>query len=228
MNLKSLAFEHLPTYNLTLPYSKIKTKFRPFLVKEEKKLLILEETSSQNEIYQGIIDVLNSCFDNINFENIPLFEVEYCFLKLRSKSVGETLTPKITCPYTNENHLINVNIDNIQLNVEKIDPVISLEKNIKIKFNYPTVFDIVENEENINKMVANCVSYIETHDERAESADLDKEELVYFFDHMTPKNYDKILEFFNKMPRIELDISYLTSDGISRNTKLKGLKDFFS
>ena len=228
MNLKDLATSHLPTYSINLPYSKTKTKFRPFLVKEEKKLLILEETSSQKEIYDGIVDVLTACFDNINFQKIPLFEVEYCFLKLRSKSVGETITPKITCPVTGENHFIPIDINNISLEIQNDESIIQLDKNMSIKLKYPTVNDIIDNSENINDMVANCVSYIETIDEKAEGSSFSHEELVYFLDHITPKNYDKILNFFEKMPRVELTTKYTTSDGVSRTITLKGLKDFFS
>jgi len=75
MNLKNILQDSLPTYITTLPYSKIKTKFRPFLVKEEKKLLILEETSNKKEIYNGIVEVISSCYDNIDFSKIPIFEV---------------------------------------------------------------------------------------------------------------------------------------------------------
>jgi len=213
---------------LTLPYSKIKTKFRPFLVKEEKKLLILEETSSQIEIYQGIVDVLNSCFDGVNFDKIPLFEVEYCFLKLRSKSVGETLNPKITCPITKENHVISVNLDNISLNIQNINSTLTLDKNIKLQLKYPTVFDIVSEDENINNLVSNCVVSIETVDEKVEGSSFSKEDLIYFFDHMTPKNYDKVLNYFNNMPRVEIEAFYKTTDGVQRSLLLKGLKDFFS
>lgn len=228
MNLKELVTSHLPSYTCTLPYSKIKTKFRPFLVKEEKKLLILEETSTQKEIYQGIIEVLNSCYENIDFNKIPLFEVEYCFLKLRSKSIGENLNPKIKCPVTGENHVVNIDLADVKFIESPIENTIKIDKNLSIQFKYPTVNDIIEESEDINTMVANCIAYIETPDEKADGSSFSKDELVFFLNHLTPKAYDQILNFFDKMPRSELDANYRTTDGISRTIKLKGLKDFFS
>jgi hypothetical protein len=228
MNLKNVLTESLPHYTCTLPYSKIKTKFRPYLVKEEKKLLILEETSTQKEIYNGIIEVLNSCYEKIDFNILPLFEVEYCFLKLRAKSVGEIINPKIRCPITNERHIVDIDINEIDLKITKNDNVIELNKNLKLYLKYPTINDIVETNEDINNLIINCITYIENNEEKVEGKNFNKEELLDFIDHLTVDQYDKIITFYNNMPTIYLPVTYKTTDGVQRELILKGLKDFFS
>ena len=228
MNLKNLLEESLPTYITTLPYSKIKTKFRPVLVKEEKKLLILEETSNKKEIYNGIIEVLNSCYSDIDFTKIPIFEVEYCFLKLRAKSVGEIITPKITCPVTKENHIVEVNLNNLDLKIKEQNNIIDVGKNLKIKLKYPTVNDIPEDTGNVNDLIANCIVYFESSEEKAEASNFSKEEIVDFLDHLTVKYYENILNFFENMPTAPIEIFYQTTDGVNRSITLKNLKDFFT
>ena len=228
MNLKHVLNESLPSYITTLPYSKIKTKFRPFLVKEEKKLLILEETSNKKEIYNGIIEVLNSCYDSIDFNKIPIFEVEYCFLKLRSKSVGEIINPKITCPVTNEKHMVEINLNDIKLMIPTQDSIIDIDKNLKIKLKYPTVNEISDNSSDINELVANCIVYFESLDEQVDSSNFSQDEIIDFLDHLTVAQYEKILTFFENMPSVPISVDYKTNDGVERTLVLKTLKDFFT
>jgi hypothetical protein len=229
MNLKESLLNALPSYNCTLPYSKIKTKFRPFLVKEEKKFLILEETSSQKEIYQGIIDILKNCFDeNIDFDKIPLFELEYCFLKLRAKSVGEIITPKIICPETKESHIVEVNLDSVALNVEPSDSLIRINKNLNIFLKYPTIEEFVDSSSDINELVANCIVYFEDQNDRVYASSFKKEEILDFLNHLTISQYKNIVNFFEKMPSIHFDVHYKTTDGVQRKLAIRGLKNFFS
>lgn len=227
MILKNTLTEALPNYLITLPYSKIKTKYRPFLVKEEKKLLILEETSNKKEIYNGIIEVLNECYTDIDFKNIPIFEVEYCFLKLRAKSVGEILTPKITCPTTGENHIVEINLNDLKMDIPKQENTIQVNKDLKIKFKYPTINEIDENSSNINTLVANCIVHFESVDEQVEASNFSKDEIVDFLDHLTVAQYEKILNFFKNMPSTAITVEYKTTDGVLRSVTLKTLKDFF-
>jgi hypothetical protein len=228
MNLKNALTDALPTYGCQLPYSKIKTKFRPFLVKEEKKLLILEETSTKKEKYQGIIEVLNSCFDGVDFNKLPLFEIEYAFLKLRAKSVGEIVAPKIICPITGETHVVEIDLNSIELNIVKPENILKISKDLTIHLKYPTIKEIENEYEDINELVAECITYFENTEEKAERSSFSKEEVLDFLNHLTIEQYGKILEFFEKMPTINIDVFYRTTDGEERSIQLKGLKDFFS
>lgn len=229
MNLKNVLTESLPKYSCELPYSKIKSKFRPFLVKEEKKLLILEETSSQAEIYNGIIEVLQACFDGtVDFRKIPLFEVEYCFLKLRAKSVGEIVTPKIICPVTGESHVVSVDINQIELVVEDNTEIIDLGNNFKIHLRYPTVGDLIADTGDINNLVSNCIVSFEDKEEVVERSNFKEADVLEFLESMTSSQYEQIISFFEKMPRLEIMVKYRTKDGEVRDLTLKGIKDFFS
>lgn len=229
MNLKNVVTESLPKYACDLPYSKIKTKFRPFLVKEEKKLLILEETSSQAEIYNGIIEVLQSCFsDNVNFKEIPLFEVEYCFLKLRAKSVGEMINPRITCPVTGEPHVVGVDLNQINLKMTDNNEIIQINENFRIYMKYPTVDDLIDDNGDINSLVANCLAYFEDKEEKVEASTFSRKEIFEFLENLTSTQYEKIIAFFEKMPSLEINVKYQTKDGVIRDLTLKGIKDFFS
>lgn len=228
MNITTIVKDSLPRYLCELPHSKIKTKYRPFLVKEEKKLLILEETSSQVEIYDGIIEVLNACFDNIDFSKIPLFEVEYCFLQLRAKSVGEILTPKIICPETGESKTVEINLNDIQLKDSAQENMIQITDNLRIYLKYPTIDSLVEESNDVNDLLANCITHFEDKDEKRESNLFKREEIMEFLDNLTSSQYEKILNYFENMPVLKIDVRYMTSDGVARQLTLKGIKDFFS
>jgi len=229
MNLKNALTDSLPKYACELPYSRIKTRFRPFLVKEEKKLLILEETSTQAEIYNGIIEVLESCFDeNIDFRKIPLFEVEYCFLKLRAKSVGEMITPKIQCPVTGETHVVSVDLTSVNLKSTTNPEVIDLGNNFTLHMRYPAIGDLIDDNSDINSLVANCIVYFEDKEEKVESSTFKKQEILEFLENMTSSQYEKIINFFEKMPSLEIQVRYQTKDMEVRELTLKGIKDFFS
>jgi len=229
MNLKNALTESLPKYSCDLPYSKIKTKFRPFLVKEEKKLLILEETSSQAEIYNGIIEVLEACFsENVNFRKLPLFEVEYCFLKLRAKSVGELITPKIVCPVTGESHVVSVDLNEINLKINENPESIELGNNFILHMRYPSVGDLIDDSGDINTLVSNCIISFEDKTEKVEADNFSKSEIKDFLENMTSSQYEKIIAFFEKMPSLEIKVQYQTKDLEVRELTLKGIKDFFS
>lgn len=229
MNLKNALTESLPKYSCDLPYSKIKTKFRPFLVKEEKKLLILEETSSQAEIYNGIIEVLEACFsENVDFRKLPLFEVEYCFLKLRAKSVGELIAPKIVCPVTGESHVVSVDLNEINLKISENPESIELGNNFILHMRYPSVGDLIDDSGDINTLVSNCIVYFEDKTEKVEADNFSKSEIKDFLENMTSSQYEKIIAFFEKMPSLEIKVQYQTKDLEVRELTLKGIKDFFS
>lgn len=221
--------DSLPRYECELPYSKLKKKFRPFLVKEEKKLLILEETSSQTEIYNGIIEVLNACFEGqIDFSTVPLFEVEYAFLKLRSKSVGEIINPRIICPITNESHVVSIDLNAIQLKIKNKIDVIELMPGFNLYMKYPTIKDLIDDTGDINDLLANCITYFEDSAEKADTQSFTKKEIIDFLESLTSSQYEKIINFFENMPTLEINVEYRTKDGEVRELTLRGIKDFFS
>ncbi|MFZ9376952.1 MAG: hypothetical protein ACO25K_07490, partial [Candidatus Fonsibacter ubiquis] len=171
--------------------------------------------------------VLNSCFEDVDFTKVPLFEVEYAFLKLRAKSVGEIITPKIVCPVTNESHIAEVDINQIELNVTNKENIIKLSKDLKILLKYPTIYEIGQEYEDINELVSECIVYFENNQERVEKENFDKQTILDFLNHLTVKQYEEILKFFDNMPIVKVDVKYTTSDEVERTITIKGLKDFF-
>ena len=229
-----------PTYELTLPSADIKVKFRPFLVKEEKILLQALESSENNQIVQALKDIVNACtFGQLNGENMPTFDLEYVFLQIRAKSVGEVTKLKMLCPDDKKTYG-EVEIDLTKVNVQVDDDhtnniVIDKEKNIGIIMKYPTI-DSVDTTKNVKgmkteqlfDMIATCMHEIYEGDKVHNVNDYTKEELHKFLEGVDGKTFEKINKFFESMPQLkhEFEIENPKTKVKSKIT-LSGLSDFF-
>lgn len=235
MALIDLLKKSTPKYQTKVPSTGKTVWFRPFIVKEEKILLMAQETGSESEVYKGIVEIVNNCYDGLDdVGEMPIFDLEYLFLKLRSKSVQEVVTPILECPHTKENIKLYINLDDIvvkKFKEHKSNLKISDELIIQMK--YPNINLFIDN--NVETMqlmdfydlAVSCIDYIETKDSRLMAKDTPKEELKEFVDGMTKTQFDQIIQFFATMPRIEHEVKYETSDGVERFVILKGIKDFF-
>jgi hypothetical protein len=209
--------------------------FRPFLVKEEKILLIAQETATDGGIMKAVKEVVEACFEVIgDASKIPIFDLEYLFIKLRAKSIQEIAIPILVCPVTSEEIKLNINLNDIKVSKNKNHTnKIKITDEIVIGMKYPSISIFLEN--NIETMelidfyelAVNCIEYIETKDEKIEASSITKEELVKFVDNMTKKQFDNVIDFFATMPKIEKTVEYTTSDGVKRSIVLRGIKDFF-
>ena len=233
MSISSILTKHCPKYETIIPSSGIKVWFRPFLVKEEKKLLIVQEFGTEKEIIKCMVEILESCFDSNIFGSLPLFDIEYLFLQLRSKSISSLITSTLVCPYTQENIKISIDLDEIKL---KTNPnhtkKLNLEKFITLNMKYPSVNLILESDidvsdESIYKIALTCMDSIQSQDELIDCSTQTKQELEDFLNNMTIAQFSKITEFFETIPKIEKLIEYKTSDSIDRTVLLRGIKDFF-
>jgi hypothetical protein len=233
--LSELLQSSLPKFSEVIPSSGKKISFRPFLVKEEKMLLMAQETGGEHGILFGIRDVVQACYEGIpDASKIPFFDLEYLFIKLRSKSVGEVAYPILICPVTGEQVKLDINLNDIKIKKTKNHSnKIKISDNILIGMKYPSVSLLIEhdiNSENTKdfyEMAISCIDYIETNEEKIEAQKYNREEIKSFVDNMTKQQFDKIIEFFVTMPKIEEEVNYTTSDGITRSITLKGIKDFF-
>jgi hypothetical protein len=235
MALIDLLKKSTPKYQTKIPSTGKTVWFRPFIVKEEKILLMAQETGNESEVYKGIVEIVNNCYDGIeDVGEMPIFDLEYLFLKLRSKSVQEFVTPILECPHTKENIKLNINLDDIvvkKFKEHKNNLKISDELIIQMKYPNINLF-IDSNIENMQLMdfydlAVSCIDYIETKDSRIMASETPKEELKEFVDGMNKTQFDQIIQFFATMPRIEHEVKYETSDGVERFVILKGIKDFF-
>jgi hypothetical protein len=219
----------LPRYVTIQPSTGKKVTFRPFTVKEEKYLLMTKQTGEYADLLATIANIIDSCFElGQEAKKLPIFDIEYFFLKLRSKSIGEIVEPTIVCPYTDEKIKLSLNIDDIQPVVKHTNFNIRLNENIIVNMKYPTLDILLKNsDDDLYDVTLNCIESIETIDEKIENSDISKKEFLEFIDLMTNDQFKKIIEFIKNVPTLEKEISYITSDGVERKIRLKGIKDFF-
>ena len=221
----------LPTYTLTQPSTGKIISFRPMTVKEEKILLMSNQTGNNEDFLATIADVVERCFDVSDGKAIPLFDVEYFFLKLRSKSIGETVTPTLICPETGESVSISVNLEDVTPKLSKSHTKnIVLSSGLSIEMRYPNVQDLLDMKDvefNYYDMLIKCITKIESDNELIETKNYNSELIQEFVDNLTKDQFQNLLNFFKTSPKIEIEVPYTTMDGVERTITLKGIRDFF-
>ena len=235
MSLSDILKSKTPKYHDIVPSTGKKIWYRPFLVKEEKILLIAQEMGGDGGIMKAVKEVVESCFEGLgDASKIPIFDLEYLFIKLRAKSVQEIAIPILICPVTSEEIQLKINLQEIKVVEDKNHSnKIKLSDDIVIGMKYPSISIFLEN--NIESMelmdfyelAINCIDYIETKEEKIDCSSIEKNELKQFVDNMTKQQFDKIIDFFATMPKLEKTVNYKTSDGEDRSIVLRGIKDFF-
>jgi hypothetical protein len=222
----------LPRYSVKQPSTKKNVTFRPFTVKEEKALIIANQTGSYEDFLVTLANIIDNCFDlKTDAKNLSIFDVEYFFLKLRSKSVGEILEPIITCPVTNEKIKLQINLDNIEPIYDSTHSnVVNIDNAILVKLKYPSLNHLIEKENSkadYFEMIIDCIESIETKNEIIEADSVSRENLKEFIELLTSDQYKKIISFFKTSPKLEYEAIYITSDMVERKIILRGLRDFF-
>jgi len=197
-----------PTYELDLPSTGRKIKFRPFLVKEQKLLMMAEESKDENQIAETIQQLINSCtYGKVDALISPIFDIEYVFLQLRMRSVGGNVTLTITCPDDNKTETtIKINLEDVNvLNDEKHTNIIEITDNVKMIMKYPQLSDMKDMKdttENIFKLINKCILEVHDGDTIHNKNDITKKELNEFIDSFNTNQLEKLMEFFNTMPKI--------------------------
>jgi hypothetical protein len=229
-----------PRYELTLPSTDTIVPFRPFLVKEEKILMIAMESNDNKEIISATKEILKACtFDKIDVNKLPLFDIEYIFLQIRSKSVGEISKFKILCPDDRETYA-DVELDLSKINVQVDDEhtnniLIDENKKLGIVFNYPTLemtqagFDMANvDADKLFDIMTSTIDYIYEGEKLYPAKDSTKEELKTFVESLPQKTFEKIKVFFDTMPQLRHEIEVENpKTKVKSNITLKGIRDFF-
>jgi hypothetical protein len=234
-----------PTYELTLPSNKKVIKYRPFLVKEEKVLIIAMESGDTSQITNAVKDVLKNCIltRGIKIDSLPSFDIEYLFLNIRAKSVGESVELIVTCPDDNETQVESVvNIDEIEVIIpENHTSEIKVDDTITIKMKYPSLQEFIDNnfdfknstnsEETINKsfeIVASCVDMVYTAEESWSSSDVTKKELIEWLETFDSIQFKQIESFFDTMPKLSHTFTVKNPNtNVESEIVLEGLSSFF-
>jgi hypothetical protein len=231
-----------PTYELEIPSTGDLIEYRPFLVKEEKLLVIALESEDTKQITSAIKNVIRNCVltKNVKVEKLPTFDIEYLFLNIRGKSVGEELDVNIICPDDNETVVpVKINIDDIS--VKKLDEhtnQIKIDDTIAMEMKYPSLDQFIKNNFDFNAknsieqsfdLIASCIDQIYTEEESWAASDTTKKELISFLEQMNSEQFKKIELFFETMPKLTHEIE-ITNPNTSVKSKvvLEGLSDFFA
>jgi len=231
-----------PTYELELPSTEETIQYRPFLVKEEKLLVLALESESTKEITTAIKNVIKSCIQTkgIKVETLPTFDIEYLFLNIRGKSVGEELEVNIICPDDGDTTVpVKINIDEIKVQKnENHTTKIQVDDNIVMEMKYPSLDQFIKNNfdlANNNTMdqsfdlISTCISSIFTADEVWSAADCTKKELIEFLEQMNSSQFKKIESFFETMPKLSHEIKVKNPNtNVESTVVLEGLSSFFA
>ena len=225
-----------PTYELELPSTSEIIKYRPFLVKEQKILLIAQESSEEKQIARAMIELVESCtFGKINGKTSPLFDIEYLFLRIRAKSVGETIELNVLCPDDNETQVpVTVEVDDIKITMlENHKTEIEILENVKINFRYPILDDmegllgVESNVDSVFTLINRCVKSITHGDEVYHRVDMTEKELNEFLDSLTGEQFEYLIEFFDSMPKLR-HVVQVTNPKTKKKSEvvLEGLQSF--
>ena len=231
-----------PTYELVLPSSGKKVKYRPFLVREEKILIIALESEDMTQITSAIVDILNSCIltRGIKVEKMSTFDIEYLFLNVRGKSVGENVEVNIICPDDGETQVQTIiDIDSIKVQKNKNhNDTVKLDDEISIKLKYPSLTEFIQSNfdsddttdvDTTMHMIASCIDIIYNDEESWKASESTPKEIQEFIDQLNTKQFKMIENFFNTMPKLSHTVKVKNpKTDVESEVVLEGLASFFS
>lgn len=235
----------VPIYEVVIPSTGKKIRFRPFTVKEEKLFLMAAQSNDAETTLKTILQVLNNCIlDDVDIEKMPIFDLEYIFLNLRARSIGEVVELSYKC--NNEvvdengegkkcNNIVNLNVNLLEIepNKKEYNNKIELTQNLGIVMRYPSLnlLDITDTKDELDtviKLIVDCIDYIYDDENIYYAKDSTKEELMEFLDSLQSKELEKIKKFFDDLPRITKEIDFKCNKcGYHENITLEGIQNFF-
>ena len=233
----------VPTYEITLPVSKKKVKYRPFLVKEQRNLLMAMESSESASVHNAIRDILNNCTlsESVDIDKLPIIDIEYYFINLRAKSVGEIVESKYRCNNVVDDrecgNIMEKNVNLLDLKVDmkdNVSPEIQLNDKLSLKLKYPE-FGIVKDSlkyDDVNSltfnMIAQSIEYIYDGEQFYYGYEQTPEELMAFVEGMNQEQFSKIENFFNNLPKLKETLEMTCSKcGFHHEIDVEGLESFF-
>lgn len=231
-----------PTYELEIPSIKKTIKYRPFLVKEEKILIIAMESEDPKQITEAVKDVISNCIltIGIKIDNLATFDIEYIFLNIRGKSVGETAEVLITCPDDGQTQVpVTINLDDIKVEVsDKHSRDIKLDDNLNLRMRYPSIQEFIKNNfirndqisvDDTFGVICSCIEQIFNEEESWSASDCTKKELIEFLESLSSKQFKKIENFFETMPKLTHTIHVKNPNTeVENKIVLEGLTSFFA
>jgi hypothetical protein len=231
-----------PTFELEIPSLKKKINYRPFLVKEEKILILAMESEDPKQIAEAVKVVITNCIltKGIKVANLATFDIEYIFLNIRGKSVGENIDVLITCPDDNQTQVpASIDIDDIQVTYDEDHcRDIKLDDTLTLRMKYPSMQEFIKNNfaqsKNVSvddtfDMIAACIEQVYSEEESWSASDVTKKELLEFVEQFTSKQFKEIEKFFETMPKLSHTIKITNPNtGIESEVVIEGLTSFFA
>jgi len=230
-----------PTYELELPSSGKKIKYRPFLVREEKILIIAMESEDDKQITNAVKEVISNCIltRGVKIEQLSTFDIEYLFLNIRGKSVGEEVEVLITCPDDETTQVpVAINLDDIKVQTgENHSRDIKLDNDLILRMKYPSMEEFVKNNfstEELNldgtfDLISSCIEQVYSEEESWSASDCTKKELREFLEQLSSKQFKEIETFFETMPKLSHTIKVMNPNTkVESDIVLEGLNAFFA
>jgi len=236
----ALPIVETPRFELTLPSTDMKVQYRPFLVKEEKVLYMALESGDENQMQSATKDILTAVtFNKIDVETLPTFDVEYIFLQVRAKSVGEVAKFQIICPDDSKTYGdIEVDISKVEVQVDDAhtnDVLLDEKRKLGVMLKYPNMKVLYDTQgikalkyEDIIKLIIGCVDYIYEGEKNYPTSESTQEELKEFFENLSQDQFSKIRKFFDSMPKLRHVTKVKNpKTGVESTVTFSGLQDFF-
>jgi len=224
-----------PVYTLTLPSTDEKIKYRPFLVKEQKRMIMAQESENETELLDAMKQLIRDCtFNKIDPTTCPLFDAEYVFLQIRSKSVGETISVNITCP-DDEKTIVSKDIPISEIKVSVFDDhtnEVNVTDDVKMTFDYPLLssyatYNSVSTTEIAFTIIKDCLETISWGDKIYQKVDINDKELTDFIDSLNNEQFENVMKFFNTMPKLRHVIEVENPNTkVKSEVPLEGLRSF--
>ncbi len=230
-----------PTYELVLPSSNRKIKYRPFLVKEEKILILAMESQDPKQIARAVKDVISKCIlsKGIKVERLSTFDIEYLFLNIRGKSVGEQIEVMVTCPDDKKTQVpMSINIDSIKVKTDDAHSTdIKLDDIYTLRMKYPSLDEFIKSnfnfESNMNvddtfDLIASCIDQVYSDEESWSHQECTKKELTEFVDQLNSSQFKEVEKFFETMPKLSHTVKVTNPNTkVESEIVLEGLQNFF-
>jgi len=231
-----------PTYDLTLPSTGKKIKYRPFLVKEEKILIMALETEDISQITNAIVEILNDCIltKGVSVSKLATFDIEYLFLNVRAKSVGESVEVNVVCPDDNKTSVqMEINLDDIKVQKTRGHKnIVKLDDQYSMKLKYPSLNQFIDSnfesdeESDVDKsmnMITSCIEMVYDKEESWSASDSTQQELEEFIEQLNSKQFKSIEKFFETMPKLshKVKVTNPTTE-VESDVVLEGLASFFT
>ena len=226
-----------PKYSLTIPSTRQEVRFRPYLVKEEKVLMIAMESEDQSKIFNAIADTIEACIEEPIAKNkLTTFDIEYMFVQIRSKSVGESIDLDLPCNKCETPNAINIKLDDVKVDIPEIENIIKINDDISIQMQWPSFAIIADKEllennsgtEQTFRMVAKCIDAVLTEDERITFKDESYADQMAFIESLSSQQFNEIRKFIELLPTMEHKVNFnCVSCGEENEITLRGMSDFF-